>query len=66
MYRCYEETGDLSSLILEDRHLRQALRDVYGSLGSNDKGDVPPEPETVRLFQEVRQELESGGSQAQL
>ncbi len=29
VYRCYQQLGDLSLLIREDRHLRQALREAY-------------------------------------
>lgn len=29
LYRCYQQLGDLSSLIREDRHLRQSLREAY-------------------------------------
>lgn len=59
IYQCYRDLGDLSSLIREDRHLRQALRDVYGSLDSEGAEDIPPEPETETLFQEIRTELEA-------
>jgi hypothetical protein len=51
--------GDVSSLIREDRHLRQALRNAYGSLDGDDSDDVPPEPETEALFQQIRVELDS-------
>jgi two-component SAPR family response regulator/LysM repeat protein len=58
LYECYRDLGDISSLVREDRHLRQALRDAYGSLGSESTEDIPPEPETVAIFAEVRQDLE--------
>lgn len=56
--QCYRDLGDLSSLIREDRHLRQALRDAYGSLDSEDAEGIPPEPETLCLFNEIRIQLE--------
>jgi DNA-binding SARP family transcriptional activator len=59
IYQCYRDLGDLSSLIREDRHLRQALRDVYGSLDSEGADDIPPEPETETLYREIRKELEA-------
>jgi len=59
LYQCFRDLGDLSSLLREDRHLRQALRDAYGSLDGSDAEDVPPEPETEALFQEIRTEFNS-------
>jgi len=60
LYRCYRQLGDLSSLIREDRHLRQALREAY--YDPEDPEDDPdryqPEPETVELFDEIRKEVE--------
>lgn len=59
LYRCYRELGDLNALIREDRHLRQALRDAYAELGGpeSDPEDYQPEPETVALLREIREEL---------
>jgi DNA-binding SARP family transcriptional activator/nucleoid-associated protein YgaU len=61
LYRCYRELGDLSSLIREDRHLRQALRETL--CDPDDPQDDPeqyqPEPETVELFEAIRAELEA-------
>ena len=61
LYRCYQQLGDLSSLVREERHLRQQLREAYAD--PNDSDDDPeqyqPEPETVELFNRVREELES-------
>jgi nucleoid-associated protein YgaU/DNA-binding SARP family transcriptional activator len=61
LYRCYQQLGDFSSLIREDRHLRQALREAY--YDPEDPEDDPeryqPEPETIALFNEITQELET-------
>lgn len=59
LYRCYRQLGDLNSLIREDRHLRQALRDAYAELEGpeGDPEDYQPEHETVTLFEETRKEL---------
>jgi DNA-binding SARP family transcriptional activator len=61
LYRCYQQLGDLGSLIREDRHLRQALRDAYYDPDSpdDDPEGYPPEPETVSLFDTIRSELEA-------
>ena len=61
LYRCYLKLGDLSSLIREDRHLRQALREMYSDADDSEvnPSDYQPEAETVALFNEIRQELES-------
>lgn len=60
LYQCYRDLGDLSSLIREDRHFRQALREAY--FDPNDPDDDPelyqPEPETNALFIQIRTELE--------
>ena len=59
LYRCYAQLGDLTSLIREERHLRQALREAY--YDPDDPKDDPnyyqPEPETVELFNRLRAEL---------
>lgn len=47
LYRCYQDLGDLTSLIREDRHLRQALREAFGSLDTNEEEDISPEPGTL-------------------
>lgn len=60
LYRCYHQLGDLSSLLREDRHLRQALQEAY--YDAEDPDDDPkryqPEPETVELLNSIRRELE--------
>jgi len=63
LYRCYQYVGDLTSLIREDRHLRQALREAYADPDDpvSDPQDYQPEPETVALFSEIRRELEGRG-----
>ena len=65
LYRCYQQIGDLSSVIREDRHLRQALRDAY--YDPDDPEDDPeryqPEPETISLFDTIRSELEAVNEQ---
>jgi DNA-binding SARP family transcriptional activator len=60
LYRCFQELEDLNSLIRENRHLRQALRDAYADFGEPVTGtdDIQPEPETVKLFKEIRRELD--------
>jgi two-component SAPR family response regulator len=61
LYRCYQQLGDLSSLIREDRHLRQALREAYYE--PDDPDDDPelyqPEPETITVFKEVFADIEA-------
>lgn len=66
LYRCYQYLGDLTSLIREDRHLRQALREAYADPDDpvSDPQDYQPEPETVALFSEIRRELEGKGLDA--
>lgn len=66
LYRCYQQLGDLTSLIREDRHLRQALREVYAAMGDvhTDSQEYEPEPETVALFKEIRAELETRAARA--
>ncbi len=60
LYRCYQQIGDLSSLIREDRHLRQALREAYHDPDDpeDNPDDYQPEPETIELFSKIRRELE--------
>lgn len=66
LYRCYQQLGDLNSLIREDRHLRQALREAY--YDPDDPEDNPeryqPEPETISLFERVQEQLEASASRA--
>jgi len=66
LYRCYQYLGDLTSVIREDRHLRQALREAYADPDDpvSDPQDYQPEPETVALFSEIRRELEGRGLDA--
>ncbi len=66
LYRCYQHLGDLTSLIREDRHLRQALREAYADPDDpvSDPQDYQPEPETVAVFGEIRRELEGRGLDA--
>jgi DNA-binding SARP family transcriptional activator len=63
LYRCYRQLEDLGSLIREDRHLRQALRE--GLYDPNDPDDDPaqyePEEATIDLYNQVRAELEAKG-----
>jgi DNA-binding SARP family transcriptional activator len=59
LYRCYQQLEDLTSLIREDRHLRQALRHAYAEFDDPESNtdDIQPEPETVTLFNDIREEL---------
>ncbi len=61
LYRCYGQLGDLTSLIREDRHLRQALREVDAAIGGTPANgqEFEPEPETTALFREIRVGLET-------
>ncbi len=61
LYRCYQQLGDLSSLIREDRHLRQSLREAFYDPDDpeDNPDDYQPEPETVDLFSRIRKELET-------
>ena len=61
LYRCYQQLGDLSSLIREDRHLRQALREAFYDPDDPeaDPDDYQPEPETTDLFNRVGAGLEA-------
>ena len=60
LYRCYQETGDLTALVKEDRQLRQALREAFRNPDEpdDDLDQYQPSPETEALFEEVRQQLE--------
>lgn len=61
LYRCYQQLGDLSSLLRQDRELRQALREAYLDPESPEDAShvVQPESETVALFNEIRTELKA-------
>lgn len=61
LYRCYQQLGDLSALVREERQLRQALREVYYDPEDpdDDPERYPPEPETSALFDSIRAELEA-------
>lgn len=58
LYRCYHQLGDLSALIREDHHLREALRKTYHT-PNGDVQPYEPERETVTLFNAIRDKLES-------
>lgn len=66
IYCCYQQIGDLGSLIRQDRELRQALQEAYfdSSESEVDPGCCQPEPETVALFNEIRSELEAKAAHA--
>jgi two-component SAPR family response regulator/LysM repeat protein len=57
LYRCYEQLGDLGSLIREDQELRQALREEFGDKHI-DKGACEPSAPTRELFRQIRSRLE--------
>jgi len=63
LYQCYRQLEDLGSLIREDRHLRQALRE--GLYDPTDPDDDPsqfqPEEATINLYNEIRADLEAKG-----
>jgi DNA-binding SARP family transcriptional activator len=61
LYRCHHKLGDLSSLIREDRQLRQALREAFDDPSDRDGRfiEIEREPETVQLFERLRAELEA-------
>ncbi|MHB1131012.1 MAG: LysM peptidoglycan-binding domain-containing protein [Chloroflexota bacterium] len=61
LYHCYRELGDRSSLIREDRRLRQALREAYGNPDDpeDDLDLYQPEPETVDLYEEALADIEA-------
>ena len=66
LYRCYQQLGDLGSLIREDRNLRQALREAYYEPDNpdDDRELYQPEPETVALFKQVFADLEMSAARA--
>jgi DNA-binding SARP family transcriptional activator len=59
LYRCYHRLGDRSALVLEDRRLRQALKEMLSDPDAPD--DDPelyaPQPETVALFDRLLADL---------
>jgi hypothetical protein len=57
LYRCYRQLGDHGALIREERQLRQALREGY-----DDPAQYEPEEATIRLYNEIRAELEAKGA----
>ncbi|MBI4496660.1 MAG: LysM peptidoglycan-binding domain-containing protein [Chloroflexi bacterium] len=61
LFCCYQQLGDLSSLIREERHLREALQEMFYDPRDPkaDPSHYPPEPETVALFEEIRRDLEA-------
>ncbi|MFN8472170.1 MAG: LysM peptidoglycan-binding domain-containing protein [Anaerolineae bacterium] len=61
LYRCYQQTGDLGSLIREDAALRQALRAIYKDVrdAALDGRHWEPEADTIALYAAIRAELES-------
>ena len=61
LFRCYHRLGDLTALLREDRQLRQALLDAYYDPDDpdDDPNEYQPEPETIALFNTLRQELEA-------
>jgi DNA-binding SARP family transcriptional activator len=66
LYRCYRQLEDLGSLIREDRHLRQALREgLYDPNGpDDDPAQYEPEEATIDLYNETRAELEARSMQS--
>ncbi|MGH7484053.1 MAG: AfsR/SARP family transcriptional regulator, partial [bacterium] len=54
LFRCYQQLGDIGSLLREERQLRQALHQAYHEPDEPD--DDPelyqPEPETMAVFRE--------------
>lgn len=64
LYRCYRQLGDHGALIREERQLRQALREGYDdpSDPEDDPAQYEPEEATIRLYNEIRAELEAKGA----
>jgi DNA-binding SARP family transcriptional activator len=64
LFRCYQQLGDIGSLVREERQLRQALHQAYRD--PNDPDDDPelcqPEPETTAVFQEALAALQTKGN----
>jgi two-component SAPR family response regulator/LysM repeat protein len=58
LYRCYQQLGDLGSLLREDQELRQALREAFGDK-KIDAGACEPSAPTRELFRQIRAELEA-------
>jgi two-component SAPR family response regulator len=61
LFRCYQQLGDIGSLVREERQLRQALHQAYHD--PDDPNDDPelyqPEPETTAVFQEALAALQA-------
>lgn len=58
LYRCYQQQGDLASLLRADQELRQALRESFGDK-KIDAGACDPSATTQDLFRQIRSELEA-------
>ncbi len=61
LYRCFERLGDRVSLVREHHRLQQALQEVYGGPDAleDDPALATPEPETIKVFEEVLATLEA-------
>jgi DNA-binding SARP family transcriptional activator len=57
LYRCYEQMGDLPSLLRTHARLRKALRDNFGTDETADAAAWAPQPETERVFRQVEERL---------
>jgi two-component SAPR family response regulator len=61
LYRCYQQLGDVGSLVREERQLRQALQQAYRD--PDDPAEDPelyqPEPETTAVFHEILAALQA-------
>ena len=59
LYRCYEQRGDLASLLRTHAQLRRALCDAYGDGfgGPVSASDVSPQPHTEQVFRQVEEAL---------
>jgi two-component SAPR family response regulator len=57
LYRCYEQLGDLPSLLRAHARLRTALRENFGTDESSDAAAFAPQPETERVFRQVEEAL---------
>jgi DNA-binding SARP family transcriptional activator len=66
IYCCYQQIGDLGSLIRQDRELRLALQEAYfdSSEPEVESDCCEPESETVALYNEIRSELEAKAAHA--
>lgn len=61
LYRSYRRLGDRTALVLEDRRLRQALKDFLSDPDDPDEDSslYAPQPETVALYEQLLAELDS-------